>query len=202
MRAQPVVLAVVALLGVGLAVGWLLGTGPTPPPAPPGATARATRPAASAVRAPVDEPTPTEPPVPVAAPAPTPPPVDESPEAVARWQAEAPVAQHAVRDAHRWQTVAGAMRAAGREDLALQAESMAMRLQRATRPQPEDQVRDLLIEEINLFRSMHAAAPPSDIEELLKSIEMGAHHAIQGAPTPEVTAEIERQLLEQRQSSR
>lgn len=125
--------------------------------------------------------------------------VDTSPEAVARWVAEEPVAQHAVRDAHRWAEVAERFRALGNEDLALQAESMAMRLERTKEPRPEEEVRDLLVEEINLFRAFHATEPDADLKALLQDIEMGAHHAIQGAPTPEVTAEQERLLRQERE---
>lgn len=129
-------------------------------------------------------------------------PLNTSPEALERWKAEEPVAQHAVRDAHRWREVGARLRTDGQEQLALQAESVAMRLERAMGPRPEQEVRELLIEEINLFRPIHALEPDAEFKALLQSIEMGAHHAIQGAPTPEVTAEQEKQLQAERQGNR
>jgi len=194
-------LALAGLAGVILAVVLFRATALEEPAVAP-AVSSPSKAAAKASPAPVVRASPAPPQEPVPQEPEPQEQVDTSPEAVARWKAEEPVAQHAERDAHRWREVGTRLRADGQEQLALQAESIAMRLERAMGPRPEQEVRDLLIEEINLFRPIHALEPDAEFKALLQSIEMGAHHAIQGAPTPEVTAEQERQLQAERQAER
>ncbi len=112
-----------------------------------------------------------------------------SPEEVARWQAEEPVALHAARDAERWLDVADHLRQLGQGDLEIRARTCSARLQRALEPQTDDEVRDALVTEVELLRDLSFLARDElhddDFLALLRDIEMGAHHALQGAPPPE-----------------
>lgn len=123
---------------------------------------------------------------------------EPSDEELARWQAEEPVALHALRDADRWREVAAQLSDEGLPELEPQAQSVAMRLDRARSPRPADELTALMIEEIELVRTIDRAGVSEDLEVLLRSIEQGAHHAIQGAPPPEV---LEAQRREQQGTS-
>lgn len=196
--ARRPLLALVAVGVVGVVVGALLfpkADPQTPPPAD-----------APAAAPPVDLARPSRIPGQRAAPtprssndlrqqgpaAPEPPPATA--EELARWQAEEPVALHAVRDAARWREMGARLEEQGLPELKPQAESVAMRLERAMSPRPSDEITALLVEEIELLRTIVRAGVAPEVEALAQSIEQGAHHAIQGAPTPEM---LEAQRREQ-----
>lgn len=196
-RSHLGMMAVAAIAGIaaGVVMFWTPGPGSEPPPAPAQTTTKARAQPAPAQDAPIPER--PEPPKLDRRPSQLPPgqvdPVEAvarvDPDALARWQEEEPVALHAARDAERWEAVAEQLGQAGQSQLAIEARTIGLRLQRAMAPVHEDEVRAMLIEEIGLLRKTTRLA--RDVLEddallaELQDIEQGAQHALQGAPPPE-----------------
>lgn len=185
-------LGLVAAAVVGVVVAVLVFR-PSGPPASDGAAPQAKAvptgpPPASRVPGRTAPPTPRSSADPGGRPAATPWPdfPTPTPEEAARWAAEAPIALHGKRDAARWRDLGARLVDAGMPELQPHAESIAMRLERAQAPVPEEEITALVVEEIELLRVIARAGVEPELLALVQSIEMGAHHAIQGAPTPEM----------------
>lgn len=195
------VLGLVAAAVVGVVVAVLVFR-PAGPPAqdasPDGAPAERGPPPATRIPGQTAPPTPRNSADPGGRPAASPWPdfPTPTPEETARWAAEEPIALHGKRDAARWRDLGARLVEAGLPQLQLQAQSIAMRLERAQAPVPEEEITALVVEEIELLRVIARAGVEPDLLALVQSIEMGAHHAIQGAPTPEMI-EAERRAREQ-----